>query len=201
VKPADQAAKLLEMNQKKEEQDQMDEKILSAFVSDIKNALVEVNSKNDEQAKIIAERDTTISELNASIATIQAAMQTLQADRDKIYQDLEASWAATKLLEEELGKEKVKSLIGELNATLEPFTAEEQKFAEVEINAFKENPIEGDLNVIKTKILATIGEKALEAKHIAEQNSKNNPDDSDIFSEVFTPKSDDKDNDKEVELF
>jgi hypothetical protein len=202
VKPADQAAKLLEMNQKKEEQDQMDEKILSAFVSDIKNALVEVNSKNDEQAKIIAERDATISELNASVAQIQAAMTAVQAERDDYYQKLDTSYAEMNLLREELAKAKVAERLGELNAALADFSDEEKAYAQVEINSFNENPLEGDISKITKSIFAVIGEKALEAKRKAEQDAKDHPSDtSDIFSEVFTPKSDDKDNNDEIELF
>jgi hypothetical protein len=83
---------------------------------------------------------------------------------------------------------------------LEPFTAEEQKFAEVEINAFREAPTDGKVPEIVKQIHAEIGRIAHEAKILAEQNATHEPEGSDIFSEVFTPKSDDND-DNEIQLF
>jgi predicted nucleic acid-binding Zn-ribbon protein len=190
----------MEMNQKQKEDTDMDEKTMNELAkvvaTEVKSVLVEKN----EIQKTIDEKDAKISELNASVETIQAALKAAEADRDKLYQDLDASYAETKLLREELAKAKVAERLGELNAALAEFTDEEKKYAESEINSFKENPIEGDISVITTKIDAEIGKKAREEKRIAEQNAtKNESHDVDIFGEIREPKPNEET--KEVSIF
>jgi predicted nucleic acid-binding Zn-ribbon protein len=201
VKGADGYSTVVELNNKNPKEDtDMDEKTMNELAkvvaTEVKSVLVEKN----EIQKTIDEKDAKISELNASVETIQAALKAAEADRDKLYQDLDASYAETKLLREELAKAKVAERLGELNAALAEFTDEEKKYAESEINSFKENPIEGDISVITTKIDAEIGKKAREEKRIAEQNAtKNESHDVDIFGEIREPKPNEET--KEVSIF
>lgn len=171
----------------------MDEKELKAL---IQSAIAESNSKNDElTAKIeelnsqIVAKDNTISELNATVEQVQKALDDLQKEH-------ETYWAERAALEKELGELKAKARLGELNSAIENFTDDEKKYAEVEINAFKEKPLEGDINAIVSKIYAGIGQaqkKAAEDAKIAEQNSKKEDEKLDIFSEVNSVEDDDED--------
>lgn len=195
VAPADSNAIVLEVAQKqnKEETVNMDEKELKAL---IQSAIAESNSKNDElTAKIeelnsqIVAKDNTISELNATVEQVQKALDDLQKEH-------ETYWAERAALEKELGELKAKARLGELNSAIENFTDDEKKYAEVEINAFKEKPLEGDINAIVSKIYAGIGQaqkKAAEDAKIAEQNSKKEDEKLDIFSEVNSVEDDDED--------
>ena len=67
------------------------------------------------------------------------------------------------------------------------FSEDEKKFAESEINAFNENPMDGNVDAIVNKIFAGIGQaskKAVEDAKIAEQNSAKEVAVEDIFSEM-----------------
>lgn len=188
VLPADANAIVLECaganNQDKEETYSMTEQ---EIMDVIKGALNETNSlKEIHQAEVdalnstIAEKDVTISELNATVEQVQQALKDMEAERD--------AWYAERAeLEKTLGELKAKERLGKLNEALSAYSEDEQKFAEVEINAFKENPVEGNLDVIKNKINAAIVEKRNEEAKIAEQNAAKQKEDEkieDIFSEV-----------------
>ena len=195
VAPADSNAIVLEVAQKqnKEETVNMDEKELKALVQ---SAIAESNSKNDElTAKIeelnsqIVAKDNTISELNATVEQVQKAL-------DDLKKECETYWTEREALEKELGELKAKARLGELNSAIENFTDDEKKYAEVEINAFKEKPLEGDVNAIVSKIYAGIGQAQKQADadaKIAEQNSKKDDEKLDIFAEVNSVEDDDED--------
>ena len=195
VAPADSNAIVLEVAQKqnKEETVNMDEKELKDL---IQSAIAESNSKNDElTAKIeelnsqIVAKDNTISELNATVEQVQKALDDLKKEH-------ETYWAERDALEKELGELKAKARLGELNSAIENFTDDEKKYAEVEINAFKEKPLEGDVDAIVSKIYAGIGQTQKQADadaKIAEQNSKKDDEKLDIFAEVNSVEDDDED--------
>ena len=195
VTPADSNAIVLEVAQKqnKEETVNMDEKELKDL---IQSAIAESNSKNDElTAKIeelnsqIVAKDNTISELNATVEQVQKALDDLKKEH-------ETYWAERDALEKELGELKAKARLGELNSAIENFTDDEKKYAEVEINAFKEKPLEGDVDAIVSKIYAGIGQTQKQADadaKIAEQNSKKDDEKLDIFAEVNSVEDDDED--------
>ena len=195
VAPADSNAIVLEVAQKqnKEETVNMDEKELKAL---IQSTIAEANSRNDElTAKIeelnsqIVAKDNTISELNATVEQVQQALDDLKKEH-------ETYWAERDALEKELGELKAKARLGELNSAIENFTDDEKKYAEVEINAFKEKPLEGDVDAIVSKIYAGIGQTQKQADadaKIAEQNSKKDDEKLDIFAEVNSVEDDDED--------
>lgn len=200
VQPSDSNAVVLEVAQKlnKEEQIKMDEKELKELIH---STILEANNKTSEyDAKIeelnsqLVEKDNTISELNATVEQVQKALDDLKKEH-------ETYWAERDALEKELGKLKAEARIGELNSAIEGFTDDEKKFAESEINAFNENPIDGDVNAIVDKIYAGIGQaskKAVEDAKIAEQNAAKENETIDIFSEV---NSDNADNEEDTNIF
>ena len=187
VTPSDSNAIVLEIAQKKEQEEKeimFDEKTMRDVIV---SAINETNSKNDElNATItelnstIAERDNTIVELNATVEQVRKALADLEAER-------ETYWAEREALQKELGELKAKARLGELNAAIENFTDEEKAYAEVEINSFNEDPMAGDVDAIVSKIYAGIGTAAKKAEadaKVAEQNAKKEDADLDIFSEV-----------------
>lgn len=187
VTPSDSNAIVLEIAQKKEQEEKkimFDEKVMRDVIV---NAINETNSKNDElNATItelnstIAERDNTIVELNATVEQVKKALADLEAER-------ETYWAEREALQKELGELKAKARLGELNSAIENFTDEEKAYAEVEINSFNEDPMAGDVDAIVSKIYSGIGlasKKAEADAKVAEQNSAKDDTDLDIFSEV-----------------
>lgn len=183
INPSDVNSTLLELNsqnQNKEEK-QMDEKTMRDVIV---NAITETNSKNDalnatitELNSTIESKDAEIVELNATVEQVKKALADLEAER-------ESYWAEKDALVKELGELKAKARIGELNSAIEGFSEEEKKYAETEINSFNEDPINGDVNAIVSKIYAGIGQASKETAKAAEQNSANNETELDIFSEI-----------------
>ncbi len=195
VQPSDSNAIVLEVAQKrnKEETKKMDEKELKTL---IQSTIIESNSKNDELMKQISElnsqleeKDNTISELNATVEQIQKALEDLKKEQ-------ETYWAEREALEHELGVLKAQERIGKLTTALSGFSDEEKKYAESEINAFQDNPLEGDVDTIVSKIYDGIGRASKKAEadaKIAEQNAANESKGLDIFSEINSTESDSED--------
>lgn len=186
LNPADVNSTLLELNSKKQNKEEivMNEKEMRDLIV---ATIVETNDKNNElSAKInelnstIADKDTQIADLNAKVE----ANATADAEKDAKIEELNGKVAE---LEAKLDECKKAEQNSALDKALEAFTETEQKYAESEINAFRENPIVGDLDVVINAINAGIGKavKAAEADaKIAEQNAKKEDADLDIFSEV-----------------
>lgn len=195
VQPSDSNAIVLEVAQKinKEETIKMDEKELKDL---IRSTIAETNSKNDELVKQISElnsqiekKDNTISELNATVEQVQKALDDLKKEQ-------ETYWAEREALEHELGVLKAQERIGKLTTAISGFSDEEKKYAESEINAFQENPLEGDVDAIVSKIYEGIGQaskKASDDAKVAEQNAANENKELDIFSEINSTEDDTED--------
>lgn len=201
VKPADNSAKLLELNSKnKEEQNNMDEKMLQGFVSDIKQVISETNSKNEELSKTIAElneaiadKDKTIAELNASSEELKAALEKAEKDYQEVWKKEDELYNEIKELKAQLAEAQAKERVGEMNSAIADFSDEEKAYAQAEIDAFTADPINCEINSVVNKIWEGIGKKTKEdAKIVAEQNASNNEVD-DIFAEVSEINSADED--------
>lgn len=202
VKPADNSAKLLELNSKnKEEQNNMDEKMLQGFVSDIKQVISETNSKNEELSKTIAElneaiadKDKTIAELNASSEELKAALEKAEKDYQEVWKKEDELYNEIKELKAQLAEAQAKERVGEMNSAIADFSDEEKAYAQAEIEAFTADPINCEINSVVNKIWEGIGKKAKEdAKIVAEQNSASNVEVDDIFAEVSEINSADDD--------
>lgn len=201
VKPADNSAKLLELNSKnKEEQNNMDEKMLQGFVSDIKQVISETNSKNEELSKTIAElneaiadKDKTIAELNASSEELKTALEKAEKDYQEVWKKEDELYNEIKELKAQLAEAQAKERVGEMNSAIADFSDEEKAYAQAEIEAFTADPINCEINSVVNKIWEGIGKKAKEdAKIVAEQNASSNEVD-DIFAEVSEINSADED--------
>ena len=154
--------------------------------------VTELNSKLEAKDTVIAEKDAElcakdeqIVELNATIEQVRQALQDMETERQGWCSEREA-------LEKQLGELKAKERLGELNSAIEGFTEEEKKFAESEINSFNENPMDGNIDAIVSKIYEGIGQaskKATEEAKIAEQNANKNVELDDIFAEMNSVKT------------
>ena len=199
IEPSDNTAKLVELNEHKEEIKTMTDteikSLIEQTVSTYTNHTAEIN-----QCK--SDCDNRVAELNQIIETItnekkeaivnsekiQQALNDLQAERDELDKKFRALYEENKVLEKALGEAKAKERIDKLNTTLAEFTDEEKAYAQAEIDAFNAAPIENEINFIVDKILIGIGKKAREkaAAVTAEQNALNKSTVEDIFSAVDT---------------
>lgn len=181
--PADKASKMIELNNKQESEDEtMDEKTINLICDSVKNAVSETNSKNAEyEATIselntsVADKDNQIAELNASVESLKKAIADMEAERDAWYAERET-------LNKQLGEALAAQRLNEMNSAIEGFTEEQRAFAKDEIEAFKADPMNSEINSITDKIYREIGKTALENAKVVETNSVD--DTTDIFGEI-----------------
>lgn len=209
VLPADSDAIVLECAQakenNKEENLNMDEKELKSIIV---STITETNSvKEDMNAKItelnsqIEAKNVEIKELNEKLDAEKEAKETevnANADKDKTIEELNTKIAN---LENELSACRKKELNSALDKAIETFSDDEKKFAESEINAFRENPENGNVDTIVSKIFAGIGQaskKAEDEAKIAEQNSVKENETIDIFSEMNSENTDSESEDTNI---
>lgn len=199
IAPSDKTAKLVELNEHKEETNAMNEAEIKALieqtVSAYTNQIAEINQCKAECESKIAELNETVetitnekNELAAESAKIQAALDECHADMQNKDKEMEALWNEKRALEIALGEAKAKERLGELNAAIAEFSDDEKAYAQAEIDAFNANPVESEINSVVDKILIGIGKKAREeaaaAKVTAEQNAAKDASIEDIFSSV-----------------
>lgn len=201
VPPADEQAKIIEMNQEnKEETSPMTEAEIKALVeqtvSEFANVTAEMNEcrqdcenkiseANSEVEKVTAEKN----EIQASADAIKAALESLQKEYEELSGKYDQLWEERKMLEKALAEAQAKERIGELNQALSEYTEEQREYAKDEIEAFKADPVNSEINTVTDKILREIGVQAMkaaaeEAKHIAETNAANTETVLDIFGEM-----------------
>lgn len=191
VTPADDNAKLIELNNKsnKEDLDKMTDVEMKALITqaieEFSNQTAEMNKCKEECQAKIDEVITEKNELVASSAEIQAALDKLQAEYEELDKSYSALYEERNTLKKALGEAKARERIGELNEAISDFSEEERKYAEAEIKAFNDDPMSCEINTVVDKIWREIGKnaKATEQKEV-EQNSENVALE-DIFSEVI----------------
>ena len=200
INPADVNSTLLELNsqnQLKEENLKMNEKELKQLIvdtiSECNDVKAEAETKIAELNAELVKKDETIAELNATVEQVQKALDDLKKEHDTY-------WEERALLEKELAELKVEKRLGELNETISVYSEDEQKFAEAEINAFKENPLNGNIEEINAKICVGIIAKQKEDAKVVEQNSAKEKDNEvvDIFSEINSDVAEDDANDTNI---
>lgn len=197
VKPADPAAQILELNEKKEDNVPMNETEIRNLIKqtvDEFNAshTTELNQLKDEYDKKINElndalatKTTEVNEITATSAQIQEALDKCREDLQAKNKELDALWEERNALEKALGEAKAKERVGELNAAIANFSDDEKAYAQAEIDAFNADPVASEINTVVNKIWEGIGKKAKAdaEKVIAEQNAANASVE-DIFGEV-----------------
>ena len=198
VQPADDNAIVLEVAQNKHEK--KEDENMEFTIEDIKNAVSDVMSANvttqEQHETEISELNTQIEQKDATIAEKENEINSLNEQLTEANEKI-ASYAE---MENELNELKKEKAINELNNVLADYSEEEQKYAESEINAYKESPLEGDLNVITSKICVGIVAAQKDEQRIAEQNNKDNNEIIDIFSEVSSVEENDGE-DEDVNIF
>ena len=215
ISPADDDAVIIEIAEKKEKKEfNMDEikSTIQATISEMneksevyETQISELNSQIENKDAELAEKDAKISEQNASIADMQKLL-------DDMKKDQETSWAEMRILEEEIAKAKIAEKLGELDKTLAEFSAEEQEVAKEKIENLKSeisackkkeelNSVDEKITAIKSEICMNIvanQKKAAadaEAARIAEQNSHQEVEVEDIFSEMCEEETADEEED------
>ena len=186
VKPADEAAIVMELNNKKldKEDGTMDEKTKNELMAAVTGAVSEVNSKWEEYWAKVDTLLAEISQLKADIAQKEADIKQLQADYDKEAAAKEAAEAG--LTEANAAKEAAEAslveanakitemqnaaAVAELNAALAPYTEEQRAVAKEDIDAFNSNPGSVEINSIVGKICTAMVQAARESQ-IAETNA------------------------------
>lgn len=209
VEPADSSAKLIELNKKhKEDLAKMDEleikNLISQVVEELSSCTSEINAcKEDCEAKI-KEAEQKVEAITAEKNQIVANSEELQAALDGVKKEFaelnekyDALWEEKRVLEKSLAEAKARERINELSNAVSEFSAKEQSYAEKEIEAFKENPIESEIDSVISKIWEGIGKASKKEQIVAEQNAANDSskqvDIEDIFGEVASSTKDDED--------
>lgn len=186
VEEADDSCYVLEVaeNQNKEEQKTMGEKEMRELITSV---ITETNSKNDELNTKIEELNSTIESKDAEIKELNDKVNA-NADADKEKDEkIEELTKKNEELEKELNECKKAEKKAALDKAIGEFSEDEQKYAESEINSFRKNPLEGDVDAVVNAIHAGIGRASKKAEadaKVAEQNAKKEDADLDIFSEV-----------------
>ena len=195
VPAADSSAKLIELNNNKEEVEPMGEKEMKTLIEQV---VSEMTSHNSEINQIKTECEAKIAEVNekleaavseknevvASSEELQKALDALREEVEDLHKQLDAAWEERKALEDALGEAKARERLAELNSMLSNYSEEEVDYAKEEIEAFKAEPMTSEINSIEDKILREIGKNAKEeAKKVSEQNAEETQIE-DIFSGV-----------------
>lgn len=211
VKPADEAAIVMELNNKKsdKEDSDMDEKMKNDLMAVISGAMSETNSKWDQYWAQVNAKEAEITQLEADIKAKEAEIAQLRADFEKenaarilaeegLTEANNAKEAAEASLSE--ANAKIAQLEGEaakaeLNAALAPYSEEQRAVAKEEIEAFNANPGSVEINAIVGKICTEMVRVSRE-KQVAETNAK------DVI-DVFAMTDDTKpaEDDGEVDVF
>jgi len=198
VRPADETAKILELNKSNKENTTMGENEIKAIVSQV---VSEMNSSAEEITKmkteyeqeisqlreIIAEGENCKNELNARIAELESKISALNDANAALTSGNESASSELNSLKKQLETVQKEKKIGELNSALGRFTEEQRGYASAEIEAFKAEPIIHEINSIIEKIHAEIGKKYIESVKAASEHTDDDVED--IFSEINSSKS------------
>lgn len=198
VKPADEAAIVMELNNKKQDDKEdcnMDEKLKNELMAVISGAISETNSKWDEYYANVQAKEAEIAQLHADIQSKEAEIAQLRADMEKYQADKAAAEAGLSEANAKIAAMEDEKAKAELNAALSPYTEEQRAVAQEDINAFNANPGSVEINSIIGKICTEMVRVAREASKVAETNASN----IDVFgmTEETKPNKDDGD----VEVF
>ena len=197
VLPADADAVVLECAQAKE---QFKGETYAMTEQEIKDVIVasiaECNANKDNTDAMISELNSSLAEKDAKIAELEnkvSELETASSDKDTKITELEDKISELNGVIDEVQREKK---LAELETALSIFSDEEKDYAMAEINSFKENPLEGSIDAIKAAISVKIVEKQkAEETTVSEVNSASVED---IFGEVSSFASDNKDEDTNI---
>ena len=182
IKPADNSAVMLELNNASNSTNTNEEGNIIMNKEMIKEALAdEFKSVNDKISelnqceKIAAElnasneaaaaKDGEITALKVEVETLKGEINAKNGEIETLKGEIAGAAAKTAEIEK-------KQLISELNEAIKGFTDEQKERVKDKIAAFKEKPVQTEINSIVSDIKCAIADKALaDAKVVAEQNS------------------------------
>ena len=203
VKEADPSAVLLEINENKEEGNQMTAEEIKSLVEQTVSELNSQESaieqiKADCEAKITEAneaRDAAIAEKNEATASAQKIQEALDQVHEEMRQkdeEMSRLYAEAEVLRRQLGEALARERVGEMNEALSKFTDEEKACVSEELKAFEADPMSVEINSVVSKIYEQIGKtaKAAEADVVVVENNSANADVDDIFGVVEDPKDD-----------
>ena len=203
VKEADPSAVLLEINENKEEGNQMTAEEIKSLVEQTVSELNSQESaieqiKADCEAKITEAneaRDAAIAEKNEATASSQKIQEALDQVHEEMRQkdeEMSRLYAEAEVLRRQLGEALARERVGEMNEALSKFTDEEKACVSEELKAFEADPMSVEINSVVSKIYEQIGKtaKAAEADVVVVENNSANADVDDIFGVVEDPKDD-----------
>ena len=193
VRPADQTAKILELNNVNREENTMGENeikaIVSQVVSEMNSSAEEINKMREECEQRIAESQNYVNELqseinrlNGEIAELESKVNALNEANTALTSEKESLSVEVNEMRTNLEEAQKKEKISELNEAIKEFTDEQKAYAQAEIDTFNENPLTSEINSVVDKIHAEIGKKYIEEAKKASENNENEVED--IFSEI-----------------
>ncbi len=197
VKPADEAAIVMELNNKKQDDKEdcnMDEKLKNELMAVISGAIFEANSKWDEYYANVQAKEAEIAQLHADIQSKEAEIAQLRADMEKYQADKAAAEAGLSEANAKIAAMEDEKAKAELNAALSPYTEEQRAVAQEDIDAFNANPGSVEINSIIGKICTDMVRVAREVSKAAETNTSN----IDVFGMTDETKPNKDDGDVEV---
>ena len=162
VKPSDPSAILIELNQFKNNLEDVE---MNEEISSLESKVTELNAKIAELNTQIEEKDKEIEELNRKCNEANAEVAKKDEEVNSKVEELNSTIAEK---DAELNKMKKANRVAELNQALSSFTDEEKNYAKEEIDAFNADPFSVEINQITTKIESTSYRKIRE-----DQKNKN----------------------------
>lgn len=197
IKEADPSAVLLEINENKEESNQMTAEEIKSLVE---QTVSELNSQESAVEQIKAECETKVAEANeardaaitekneatASAQKIQEALDQVHEEMRQKDEEMSRLYAEAEALRKQLGEAQARERVGEMNDALSKFTDEEKACVAEEMKAFEEDPMSVEINAVVSKIYEQIGKnaKAAEAEAVVVEQNSANADVDDIFGAV-----------------
>ena len=193
VRAADQESKVVELMQKNEEQQtgevkmEMNEEqiknLINSAIKDVLNTDETMQKCKEECASAIAENEKKVAESNASVEKLTDELSACKEEYAKIVAEKNSMQEELDKCHEECATAKKREMIQELESAMADFSDDEKKCVSVEIDEFKESPVENGVQPIVDKIWSEIGKASKAAQIKAEQNSSNIKIE-DIFSEI-----------------
>lgn len=175
VGQGDDAAIVVELNAKHTQggKEIMD---MAQLVNEISQKISdEVNSLKDEfkSKKTIEELEAQVSELNERITSLNDTINSKDVTITELNQQIEDIKAEKSTCDKKLSEIEKVNECNSLEEALKPFSEDEKKCVEAEINSFKASPFDSKMSIdeIVTKIKATAFDKIQADKKSSEINS------------------------------
>lgn len=162
----------------------------------------EVNSLKDEfkSKKTIEELEAQVSALNEKIKGLNDTINSKDGTITELNQQIEDIKAEKSACDEKISEIEKANECNSLEEALKPFSEDEKKCAEAEINSFKESPLDSKMSIddIVTKIKAIAFDKIQAEKKSSEINSLGA---GSLFIDIDMPDETSLEKTKETDIF